>query len=196
MSDVWLFLKEFARNPGQLGAVTPSSRKLAESVVAAAGLTDEQIIVELGAGTGPFTRAVREAVPSATFVALEPSEPMAKRLREQMPDLDVDGRYASELRAILSDRELPHCDRVISGLPWAVFPDEAQRQTLRAVCDCLTPDGRFVTFQYVHSQVLPAARKFRALLDEHFERVQKSEVTWRNVPPAFLFVCEGARGQG
>lgn len=194
MSDVWLFLKEFARNPGQLGAVTPSSRKLAASVVEAAGLSDDQIIVELGAGTGPFTRAVREAVPSATFVALEPSEPLAVRLREQMPDLDVDGRYASELRAILDDRELPHCHRVISGLPWAVFPDEAQRQTLRAVCDCLTADGRFVTFQYVHSQVLPAARKFRELLDEHFESVQKSKITWRNVPPAFLFVCERAKG--
>ncbi len=193
MSDAWLFLKEFARKPGQLGAVTPSGPRLARAVVRAADLRDEHLIVELGAGTGPFTMAILAAVPSCSFVAFEPSDVLAARLRHMMPDLDVVERYADELPAVLAERGHTHCDRVISGLPWAVFDEQMQRDTLKAVTECMQPDGVFITFQYIHSQVLPAARKFRGLLDERFGRIDKVHGSWRNVPPAFLFVCREPR---
>lgn len=188
MSDAWLFFKEFVREPGGVGAILPSSPALAASIVAAAELRDGQVIVEFGAGTGPFTRAIRTAVPGARLIAFEPSAPMAAKLRDEMPDLDLVERYAADLPEVLAERDLTRCDRVVSGLPWAVFPEDVQRQTLSAVTQCLSPGGRFVTFQYVHSQVMPQAKRFLALMGETFATVDRSPITWNNVPPAFVFV--------
>lgn len=194
MSDAWLFFREFARNPKTLGAVAPSSPALARSVVDAADLHPGHVVVELGAGTGPFTAEILERHGEEVhFLAFEPKSELAARLRQRFPGIKLEERFAQDLPEVLDSWGHPQMDRVVSGLPWAIFPDDLQDAILDATCARLGPDGVFVTFQYVHSQVLPAARKFRGLLDDYFVSVHKSRTTWANVPPAFLFVCEGPR---
>ena len=84
-------------------------------------------------------------------------------------------------------------DKVVSSLPWAIWPPVLQAECFDAIAQVLHPNGRMVTFQYVHSQVLPAARRFRAVLDERFGRVEKTKIAWANLPPAFVLVCEEPR---
>ena len=51
-----LFLKEMLRDPLHIAAVSPSGKELARLVVRALPATDPVRVVELGGGTGSFTR--------------------------------------------------------------------------------------------------------------------------------------------
>ena len=81
-------------------------------------------------------------------------------------------------------------DAVLSGLPWAVFPDSLQLELLEEIKANLKPGGKFATFAYVQGMVLPAAQKFRKLLKSEFGEVHQSPIVWRNAPPAFVYRCE------
>ena len=43
--------------------------------------------------------------------------------------------------------------------------------------ECLSEEGRFVTFQYVHSQVMPQAKRFLAMMEEHSSTIERSPIT-------------------
>lgn len=193
MSSVWVFLKEVARRPTEVGAIVPSGPKLAERVVVEADLHDRQVIVELGAGTGSITKAIRVAAPGAALLALEPGAEMAAVLRREFPDVEVSERFAYELPDALRDWGHRAADRVVSGLPWTLWPQHVQEANLQGIVRALRPDGRFLTYTYVTAQVSPAAIKTRELFRTYFRHVRKSKITWNNVPPAFMFVCDGPR---
>ncbi|MEQ1568353.1 MAG: rRNA adenine N-6-methyltransferase family protein [Myxococcota bacterium] len=191
--STWSFLREFVRDPVQLGAVAPSGAALAQRMVEAADLRPGQVVVELGAGTGPMTAEILARRPDGPFVTLEPNPPLAQILRERFPGVRVEQRYAQELRAILTDMGQDHADRVVSSLPWAIWPETLQNEIFDAILEVLADDGRMVTFGYVHAQVLPAARRLRAALAARFGSVTTTPVAWMNVPPALVFVCDRPR---
>jgi len=185
------FLREFVCDPVQLGAVAPSGPQLAQRMVEAAELGPGHVVVELGAGTGPMTEAIVRARPDGPFVALEPNPALAAILRERFPGVRIDERLAQDLRAVLDDLGANHADRVVSSLPWAIWPEELQDEVFSAIIDVLAPDGRMVTFGYVHAQPLPAARRLQRALQTRFRDVHSTRVAWRNLPPARVFVCAG-----
>ncbi|MEQ1504750.1 MAG: SAM-dependent methyltransferase [Myxococcota bacterium] len=192
------FFREFARDPVLVGAVAPSGVDLARRMVDAADLRPGQVVVELGAGTGPMTaeivaRGHDGSAASGPFVALEPNAALAAILRERFPTVRVEARYAQELRAILGEMGQSHADRVVSSLPWAIWSDALQREVFDAILDVLAPDGKMVTFGYVHAQLLPAARRLRRALDARFGSVTTTPIAWRNLPPALVFVCAEPR---
>lgn len=191
--SVWLFLKDVVRRPSEMGAIAPSGAELAYRMVDAAQIAPHHVVVELGAGTGSITRAIRDRAPTAPLLALEPGRELAAVLRAKFPDVEVSERLAQELPAILGEWGHPAVDRVLSGLPWTIWPREVQEDILRAVTSKMRPDGRLVTFTYVHSQVLPGADRLKELLGRFFERVERTRIAWRNVPPAFAYVASAPR---
>ena len=78
---------------------------------------------------------------------------------------------------------------MISGLPWALFPKSRQITILDQTMRVLKRGGRFITFAYPQSMVLPAAKHLAALLPNYFTTVSKSPIVWLNVPPAFVYRC-------
>jgi len=191
MHNFLLFFKEFAKDPIRVGSVVPSGLQLARRMVEAADIHPEHVVVELGAGTGPVTRELQAAHPDVPLLVLEPSPEMAAVLREAYPNATVVEEFAQDLPAILRNWGHERVDRVVSSLPWTAWSDDVIRAGLDAVVEALHPTGRMVTFSYVHSQtLLPGARSFRALLAERFGRVERTEIQWRNVPPALVFVCD------
>jgi phosphatidylethanolamine/phosphatidyl-N-methylethanolamine N-methyltransferase len=187
------FLREFVRDPVQLGAVAPSGADLARLMVEAAELRAGDVVVELGAGTGPMTAEILRVRPDGPFVALEPSPPLAEGLRVRFPGARIEQRYAQELRAILTEMGQDHADRVVSSLPWAIWSEELQAAVFSAILDVLTDEGRMVTFAYVHALMLPAARRLRRALESRFHEVRTTRVAWLNVPPALVYVCDRPR---
>ena len=85
-------------------------------------------------------------------------------------------------------------DAVICGLPWALFDDALQAEILAEISRAIGTTGAFTTFAYLHGMALGAARRFRLTLRETFEEVLVSATVWRNVPPAFVYVCRRPRG--
>ncbi len=162
-------------------------------MIDAADVHEGHVIVELGAGTGPFTREIHRRYPSNPFLALEPGADLAAILRAELPDVAVREGLAQELPRLAREWGHTTIDRVVSGLPWALWSKALQRDILDNMIRCMNADAKFVTFTYVHSGIMPAARSFRGELAERFESVHTTPVAWRNMPPAFAYVCATPR---
>lgn len=188
------FLQGFLRRPTRTGALFPSSPALARSMIQGFGLRTAETVVELGPGTGAFTRLLVEEVgPDTLVLTLELDEHLARMLRKRFPSVVTYCDSAERLRRHLNRLGKKRANYVISGLPWATFPGELQDRVLGAVVRSLVPDGQFSTFAYVHALLMPAAIRFRRRLQASFGTVEMSRVVWRNLPPALVYRCRDPR---
>jgi phospholipid N-methyltransferase len=185
------FLGALARRPTRVGAVAPSSGRLAQAMTRGMGLEHARVVVELGPGTGAFTRVIeRQVSPQALLLAVELDAALAAELRRRHPRARVVHDSAERLVEHLDTHGHPAADCIISGLPWASFPRDLQERLLEAVFAGLRPGGRFATFAYVHALRFPPARRFRRALEQIFPVVATSPVVWRNLPPAVVHRCQ------
>ena len=138
------FLWQFMANPITTGAVAPSSRQLAEAMVAEIGLPEARTIAEFGAGTGSFTRLILDhADPDANILSFEINPSMADMLGHAVPGVHVIVDSAAKLGHYLQEHGLSEVDCVICGLPWASFSDGLQNELLAALDEhVLGPDRR------------------------------------------------------
>ena len=189
MNNLLLLWKEVLRSPRSLGTIAPSSKWLAQDLVEAADLRRETVTVEIGAGTGPLTEWIISEVEPLHFIALEPNDSLADRLRERFPGIDVSEKPATNLREALEERGYTHADRVLCSLPWSLFSENEINDSLDAVCDVLGENGTFLTLVYTHAKYLPSSRMLRDSLMKYFYKVEFTGTTWRNLPPGQWLVC-------
>nr|WP_300009084.1 methyltransferase domain-containing protein [Pseudonocardia sp.] len=177
-----------------MGAVAPSSRRLASVLASIVPRDGAPVVVELGPGTGAVSAVIAGRLPTgARHLAVELDPDMVSYLNRTLPALEVVPGDARDLGRILTERGLDRADAVICGLPWALFPDEVQADVLGEVARAIGDTGAFTTFAYLQGMALPAARRFRATLRARFDEVLVSATVWRNVPPAFVYVCRRPR---
>jgi phospholipid N-methyltransferase len=184
------FLTQLARDPRAVGAIAPSGMPLAERITAAIPRTGQPLVVELGPGTGAFTRVIQQRLAGqGTHLALEINPTFAERLAREHPAVDVIQADAGALASLLTERNLPRAEAIVSGLPWAVFTAEKQQEILAAVVAALADDGAFTTFAYQHARWAPPARRLHRTLRELFEEVVVGGTVWANLPPAVVYHC-------
>lgn len=173
------FLTRMLRHPRIVGAVAPSSPALAAAMLSAAQPLEGPVL-ELGAGTGVFTRALlRAGVAPRELQVVERLPEFAAHLRAQLPAVQVLELDAVQLRPA-HFAEPPAV--VLSGLPLRAM-DQAQIEAiLRAVIDCCRPDLRFVQFSYGWRCPVPAS--LRACLGLRAERLRWVPL---NLPPAWVW---------
>lgn len=190
MRDRVRFFSAFVRRPFDTGAITPSSAHLAEAMVEGMGIPSADTVVELGPGTGVFTRVIEQQLrPEARFLSFEINPDMAAELKRRFPRVHIVNDSVENIREHLLAAGRHDVDSAISGLPWAAFSPDRQEKLLDATVQALKPGGRFATFAYSHAAWLPPGRRFRELLDSRFKHVETSKVVWRNTPPAFVYRC-------
>ncbi|HSY54731.1 MAG TPA: methyltransferase domain-containing protein [Opitutaceae bacterium] len=195
-AEYWHFISAFLRRPMTVGAVAPSSPALARAMVPPVDLKSAQIVVELGAGTGAITHAIRQRIGHATELAAFELHPDATEcLRKKFPGIHVIHDTAENLRQHLDRLGHRHADSIISGLPWSTMSDQLQGRILDAVLASLHPEGVFSVMVYVHSKGLPSSTKFKRKLEARFGRITASPIIWGNLPPAFVYYCEEPRQQ-
>lgn len=184
------FLAAAVRNPQRVGAVYPSSARLAALLASVVPSVGKPVVVELGAGTGSVSSAIAQRAPRGSrHLALELDGEMATYLREQHPFVEVVNADARDLGAVLAARGISEVAAVVSGLPWSLFNPMIQERILRQVAEAIGAEGVFTTFAYAHATPMPSARNFRRALEQTFDEVHLSGVVWRNIPPAFSYVC-------
>ncbi len=185
-----VLFRRFLQHPTQVGALCPSSAALCRTITSKIGVEEAELVVELGPGTGAITREIVRRLPSGgKLLAIELDPALCRHLERDFPSVRICNDSASRLGAILHESGAPAPDAVISGLPWAIFPESLQREILSAVAGSLAPEGWFATFAYLQGLMLPAGMRFRRLLGEMFSTVETSPVVWRNLPPAFVYRC-------
>lgn len=192
------FVAEALADFGTVGAIAPSSRYLTRAMLRPLPLENARVVVELGPGTGVMTRALLETLPSdAKLVAFEINDRFLRHLRSTISDprFVLIQSPAEALEQELNRRGYRHVDAVLSSLAMGLMSDR-QRHALLSEIAIRLKKGTFTQYQYLHGLQLRDRQlsKFDmdALLRRYFRSVQRN-ITWRNLPPAFVFTCRGAR---
>lgn len=190
MADHATFLKNFLRNPTQVGAIAPSSPGLVDAMVQWIDWETAKTVVEFGPGTGVFTDAARKRIRvDGKFFAIERSADLAQRTRQRCPGVAVYEDSATNIAEICRRESVDQIDAVICGLPWAAFPESLQTEIMDAMMSVLKPGGQFATFAYWQGVILPAGMRFSRRLRGTFSSVHRSQTVWKNLPPAFVYRC-------
>ncbi|MEK7917136.1 rRNA adenine N-6-methyltransferase family protein [Burkholderia contaminans] len=181
--DWMLFLRTWLRHPRRVGALAPSGPALA-ALITADIPRDGATVIELGAGTGVFTRALlARGVTSDRLVLVEADPAFANTLRHQFPALRVMQMDAAQLGMTGDFFGGARADAIVSGLPLVAMPVERAVAIVRcAFARHLAADGAFYQFTYVPRCPIPA-RDLEAMRI----RAVRVGVAWMNFPPAIVY---------
>jgi len=176
-ADAPRFLRAMLRHPAQVGALAPSSPALARAMVSGIDFSDGRGVLELGPGTGPFTKQIHQRLADPSlYLGIERDPSFVRLLRERFPPMPVVEGSA---------------DRALSGLPFASLPPRVQDGVIRCLDQLMQEGTEFRTFQYLHAWSLPTAARFRRLMAERFGPCEVSRPVLRNLPPALVLRWRG-----
>lgn len=185
-SPMPLFGREWVRAPLQVGAVAPSSARLARAITD--GLTAASgPVIELGPGTGVFTAALLDrGIPADRIAAVESSPDFAAALARRFPRVTVICDDAARLRR-LSPFGPGGASVIICGLPLLSIPPAKVLRILSGCLAALRPDGELRVFTY--GPRCPVSRAMRARLGL---MAQRGAFVPLNLPPATVHVLRRA----
>lgn len=174
------FLRSFLSGPGRVGAVLPTSRRTVRATLDMAPIAEARCVVELGAGTGPYTREILARLGAyGRLLAFELDPALADALAQDLPDprLEVIADSAASLEARLDGRRP---EVIVSALPFTSLPAAVGSEVLEVARKVLADDGVMLVLQY--------SPFIQRKLERTFGSVQRS-FSPLNVPPAVLFAC-------
>lgn len=186
MDDRLRFLKQWARNPREMGSITPSSRFLTREVVERIDFSRARYIAELGPGTGVFTQEILDRLaPDGQILAVDTNASFVDHLKREIPDRRLKPIEASAERidALAAEAGWPRVDAIVSGIPYSLLPKPVMRGILEASYRALGLGGEgglFVGYQY--------SKMLRPHLLDVFGNVHYRSVLL-NLPPAFVYAC-------
>ncbi|HET7562920.1 MAG TPA: methyltransferase [Rhodanobacteraceae bacterium] len=188
LHSIRTFLRQWFRNPVKMASVTPSGRQLARLMVEQLP-PDCSRVIEVGAGTGVFTRALLDAgIARSKLLVVEINPDLATFLRSRFPGVKVACADARHLAALADEHGLladGKVDAVVSGLGMLSMSAALRFEILRAAFAALADDGRFIQFTY--GPFSPVRRREREALGL---RMRRGGFAVRNLPPAKVFVYE------
>jgi phosphatidylethanolamine/phosphatidyl-N-methylethanolamine N-methyltransferase len=181
MKDTLFFFAQMARRWRTTGAIAPSSSALARVMVEAIGpVSPGQVILELGPGTGVFTRELLRQFPNNPILAVEVNDDFALRLTQELPGVKTIHGCASKLSEHLAKLNYRPTDvvSIVSGLPLLSLPKDLGQNILASITEVLQPTRRYVQFTY-------SAKAWKQFQLPGFQREPQKRV-WLNLPPAFV----------
>lgn len=169
------FLKALIDNPRETGAVLPSSRFLAKEM-ASHIVHREDLVLELGAGTGVITQAlIDNGIEPENIVVVETSNELVKNLRDHFPSLNIIEGNAAHVSSLLADGT--HViNTIVSSLPLRSLPKKITHSILKEINDILPIGGRYIQYTY-------GLKQHQYELDDNWEKVYSKRI-WLNLPPA------------
>jgi phospholipid N-methyltransferase len=180
IADRVRFLRAFAANPRQVGAILPTSRYAVRDMLDLGDVPGAGLVVELGAGTGVQTGEILARMrPDARLVALEIDPALARLLEERFDDprLQVVCDSAEQLEQHLAGER---ADVLVCALPFTSLEPGLRRRILDSMPKALAPGGVALVIQY--------SPLIQSELRRLFPSVRR-RISPLNVPPAFLFAC-------
>src|SRR5664279_263345 len=180
-----LFWRQYISSPLAIGAIAPSSERLARQMLRhlspGAGL-----VMELGPGTGVFTRALlAHGVKPEQLLLIEANASFAAHLEDCLPGVTVIADDAGALPRILQSHGHSHVAHIISGLPFRSLKPQQRQQITAAIGEVLQPGGVLVQFTYsLRPPIAPFDAKNAGLIGK------RKALVVSNLPPAFVWRYE------
>jgi phospholipid N-methyltransferase len=180
-NDAVSFFKSWTRDPRQIGAILPSGQVLAKIIASeiSAGCGP---VVELGPGTGVFTRALlARGVRECDLTLVECNMSFVPLLRARFPEARVLITDAARLRPldVCANEKVA---AVVSGLPLLAMSPRKVFAILAAAFSCLRNDAAL--YQFTYGLSCPVRRPYLDRLGLKAVRVGRAI---RNMPPATVY---------
>ncbi|MGJ4859141.1 class I SAM-dependent methyltransferase [Labrys sp. KB_33_2] len=187
LRDVLPFLRALSSDPLSVGAVAPSGPALAELITREITPSSGPV-VELGPGTGVFTRALlARGVKEDDLTLLELGTDFVELLRSRFPLARVLREDAASL-GTLGLFSGPMVGAVVSGLPLLNLPKDKVQAILAGAFETLRPGGVF--YQFTYGARCPVSGPMLESLGLRAIRIGRA---FANIPPATVYRI-GRRG--
>ena len=179
--DFLPFFRAWIADPLRVASVMPSGAGLAALITSEVSAQTGPVL-ELGPGTGVFTRAlIDRGVHQRDLTLIEFGADFAGLLSNRFPEARVVQADAARLRQHrLFDT--PRVGAVVSGLPVLSMPARKVMSILAGAFSYLRPGGAF--YQFTYGLRCPISR---AILDRLGLKAVKLGSTRRNLPPATVY---------
>lgn len=175
-----LFLKQVIRNPRAMGSIAPSTRYLSRVIGRLAATDLNGPVLEIGAGTGSFTRAmIKAGIDQSRLYIVELNAGLCAHLQQQFPRANVIRADATRLREFLPPETIGEFLLVVSGLPLVNMPRPTSQAIISEIKTCMAPRGRLLQFTYMPFSPISVSR--------HALRGERIAWVLRNVPPATVW---------
>jgi phospholipid N-methyltransferase len=176
-TPAWLlFAREILRNPRTMGAGLPSTPRLAKAMANFVPKTENELVVELGAGTGIVTQALlQRGIPPERLIAIEQAHTLTEYLHQRYPQARIINGDALHLCQLLGN-DCQQVTTIVSSLPFRSLPHSVGHGIIEQIQKVLPKNGLLIQFTYdISGRTL--------FLPSDFKRVSH-KIVWRNLPPA------------
>jgi phosphatidylethanolamine/phosphatidyl-N-methylethanolamine N-methyltransferase len=172
------FMNEIIKNPRHTGAMLPSGRYLAREMAGFVDLSLPGMVIELGPGTGVFTKALLDyGVPETRLVLVEYNPDFCNFLTKRFPGVRVINGSAFDLANLCAEEGIDEVAAIVSGLPLLNFPPDLRTQLVNDALTLLHPASCFTQFTY----------GFRSPVTGINGHTEMAKHVWLNVPPATIW---------
>ncbi|WP_218814373.1 class I SAM-dependent methyltransferase [Rickettsiella endosymbiont of Dermanyssus gallinae] len=184
MTGLALFLREAITHPNTVGALFPSSKKLANALAQQIPPNSPGLIIELDAGTGAITAALlHQKKPEHQLIAIERSAKLAKYLADRFPGLSIIQGDAAHLHQLLSKHASSPVQAIVSSLPLRSLPSDTIKKIGQEVNQILKKGGIFIQYTYsLWGKTLTPSSNLKLI---------HNQWVWQNLPPARIDVFCG-----
>lgn len=180
-AEAFHFFRAWLSEPLRVAAVVPSGRALSDLMVSEVSPKIGPII-ELGPGTGAFTRAlIAKGIAEENLALIEFGSEFAVKLNFHFPRARTLWMDAARLHDVVLFNGTP-AGAVISGLPLLSMPPRKVLSILDGAFAHLRADGAFYQFTYGPRCPIP-----RPLLDRLGLKATFIGHTFANIPPAGVY---------
>ncbi|MCT7378532.1 phospholipid N-methyltransferase PmtA [Chelativorans salis] len=179
------FFRGWIDKPKAVGSIVPTSGVTARRMASIVRPERDDMVLELGPGTGVITRAILECgIKPENLVSIEYSSDFVRRLRDDFPGVNIVHGSAFELDAVLAPWTDRTFDSVISAIPLLNFPMPERIALIEQILDLLPVGRPVVQITYGALSPVPAGRGSYS--------VERFDFVMRNIPPAHLWIYRRA----
>ncbi len=186
MNENLKFLQAFLKNPLKVGAVAPSSPELAAEMLQGIQPDDNNIVLELGVGTGAITKYLQDIIPSRrSYLGIELDGELVRTINSRFSDMNIVVGSAADAYTIHKESGLGKVSYLVCCLPFVSLPKEVSDSVLSEIVKFMDEGCTLRIFQYAHGYYLPPAIKLREFMRNRYGRSTRSPLVLKNLPPAF-----------
>ncbi|EJN02130.1 SAM-dependent methyltransferase [Phyllobacterium sp. YR531] len=180
-SDQWQFFRTWLSDPFRVAAIAPSGQSLGRLITSEIDVNHAPVL-ELGPGTGVFTRALlSRGLRETDLILVEYGTEFSNVLQQRFPNAFILNLDAARL----TDCKLPVSSgigAVVSGLPLLSMSPRKVMSILRGAFSHIRSGGSFYQFTYGPRCPVP-----RTILDRLGLKATRIGGTVRNLPPASVY---------
>lgn len=183
------FIVQYLRNPKEVGAILPSGTAVSHLITREIDARHAPVL-ELGPGTGSFTRAIlARGVKQSDLTLVETNSEFCSRLERDFPGVNVHCMNAADIsrRNLFAGRKV---GAVVSGVPFLLLKPSEAHAILESVFQVMRPEAAL--YQITYGFTAPFPREIVQSLGLVATPVGRALL---NAPPASVYRLARAGGR-